>query len=326
MGITRVEVFALGALFCLGCGKGAAPDPTAVLPPPPAGQGLQLKLSYDSPAGSETWKCNIADLPPTPDTFYHIHRAESRQGMASHHMNLNILTGDSATIDPGFYDCNELYAAHPSIMEESITFFASQQPEFDLTLPTGVVAAVPGGVRVLHELHVINASESETTAWAAVNAYTIPADQVTGRIWGFSQHDRNINIPPNSEHDEWTRCVMSADVQLLYMSSHTHALGKLFSVKQFDGTNTGDTIYTNTDWHAPKLLTFDPPMTIAKGTGFEFNCHFSNPNPVAVHWGETSHDEMCQMIIAFTPGDQSIECKVVAASDGILSTEPVPGS
>jgi hypothetical protein len=159
-----------------------------------------------------------------------------------------------------------------------------------------------------------------------VNAYTIPADQVTGRIWGFSQHDRNITIPPNSEHDEWTRCVMTQDIQLLYMSSHTHALGKQFTVKTFDGNNVGNELYVNTDWHAPKLLTFDPPLQIAKGTGFEFNCHFVNPNDRTVHWGEKSTDEMCQMIIAFTPGDQSIACQVVASSDGILSTEPVPGS
>jgi hypothetical protein len=142
---------------------------------------------------------------------------------------------------------------------------------------------------------------------------------VKANIWGGAVRDRNINIPPRSKHEEWTRCAMTDDVDLLFLASHTHATGRRVTIARFDGTTTGEIMYENTEWQNPQLKDFSAaPVHIKKGEGFEFHCYFDNPGDDEIHWGFRAADEMCQIAIVHTPGTQSIECKPVASSDGVF--------
>ena len=121
---------------------------------------------------------------------------------------------------------------------------ASRAPQIDLG--PGVVAKRParpaGALRApLRERH-----HAERPRESFVNGYTIDASQVTTSISGAAVRDRHITIPAMSDHTEWTRCVMDHDVDLVLVSTHTHALGQDTHIKLFDGTNTGDEIYANT--------------------------------------------------------------------------------
>src|SRR6185369_2673327 len=109
--------------------------------------------------------------------------------------------------------------------------------------------------------------------------YAYDPGKVTTTIWGGAVRDLDITVPPMAtDHVEWSRCTMSADVDVMFLSSHTHALAKTTEVRMFDGTTVGDLVYTNTDWHAPPLKDYTAtPLHLAKGTGFEFACHYANP-------------------------------------------------
>ena len=72
-------------------------------------------------------------------------------------------------------------------------------------------------------------------------------------IWGGNVRDENITIPANSTHTEWTRCVLNKDVDVIFLASHMHKLGKEFTIRLFDGTDSGD-IFTNDDWHNLRLF------------------------------------------------------------------------
>jgi hypothetical protein len=104
---------------------------------------------------------------------------------------------------------------------------------------------------------------------------------------------------------------MNDDVDVLYLSTHTHALAERTVVRRFDGATAGDEIYVNTDWQSPKLEAFAEPLHLAAGTGFEFECHYANPGSEPVHWGFNAADEMCQIAIVFTPGESRRECVIV---------------
>ena len=126
-----------------------------------------------------------------------------------------------------------------------------------------------------------------------------------------------------SDHTEWTRCVMDHDVDLVLVSTHTHALGRDTHIKLFDGSNVGDEIYVNTQWQAPPLEQFTPSRHIAAGTGFEIDCHYFNDTDHEVDWGYFAKDEMCNLVLVWTPAEANATCKPVASSDGFLDRKAI---
>ncbi len=154
--------------------------------------------------------------------------------------------------------------------------------------------------------------------YSIVNAYTIPDEQVTAGIYGGSIRDEHIQIPAQSVHSEWNRCVMTEDVEVLFLAGHTHGLGVEFSIAPFDGQRVGESFYKNLDWHVPAITQYDPPIQLKKGTGFEWKCTWNNPAPDPVHYGLRAVDEMCNLAMVYTPFSLTAKCQVVASSDGIL--------
>lgn len=288
----------------------AAPDPE---------QGFQVGLSVTAPAGEEVWECLVIDGLPTKDQFAFINHVEHKQTDFVHHMDLMALAFTSTDFEPGQYKCKDLYADNEqTIMDDGVILYASQGASEIVQLPEGIVAEVPAATKFLYEVHYVNTSDKDVEVQSYVNAYTIPAEEVKGNIWGGPVRDRNINIPAMADnHVEWTRCVMTDDVDVVFLSSHTHELGKNFQVRAFDGQKVDEEVlYENRLWESPYLQHFAPPMHVKKGEGFEFQCHYQSQRDTDTHWGQTAADEMCQVAIVFTPGKSSTRCEVVETSDG----------
>ena len=294
-------------------GGGGAVDP---LPPPKEGEGVQIAMEASVPSGTEVWKCVVTQLPFT--SFTAVNHVESVQSEGMHHMDIMTLAFVNDVIEEGEYDCQDLYDTYDSLMEDGVILYAAQQPRQEIVMPEGVVANLPGNMKVMQEIHYVNASTEDKDVFSKVNVYVYPEEKVQHQIWGGAVRDSNINIPANAEHVEWSRCVMNEDVNLIFLASHTHALGKKVTVNLFDGTTTGEEIYVNTDWETPLLKPFTAePLFVPKGTGFEMACHFKNNTPDDVHWGFKAADEMCQIGIVYYPGGLSSECTIVEASDGV---------
>jgi hypothetical protein len=285
-------------------------DATDPLPPPPEGEGFQVSMSLTVPPGTEVWQCQVTEL-PGPD-FIPVNHVVSVQSAGIHHMDIMALAFANVTLEPGTYDCNDIYRDHPELMEDGLILYASQQAEQEITLPEGTIANLPGGLLVMQELHYVNATPSPVEAFSKVNIYRYEGD-VEEAIWGLAVRDTELDVPPG-QSVEWTRCVMNQDVDVLFLSSHTHELAEKVEVRLFDGAEPGELVYENTDWHAPQLLDFGAePLHIPAGSGFEFQCHYDNPGTDTVHWGFSAADEMCQIAYVFTPGDASRTCDVVAS-------------
>jgi hypothetical protein len=320
----------LGLLSVLSaCGSDDAPvtpvpdaGPVNPLTPPDPEKGVQFAMDVTAPANTEVWKCLIGNIPGVgPGRPLDFNLVESKQSANIHHMDLSVLTFPEDDIEPGVYDCDKLYAQRPRLMEE-IIIYASQHPEQKLQLPEGTVAEVPSGVKTMLEVHYVNTTDTPQTVFTRINAYWIDPQLVQKQIWGKAIRDVNIDIPAGGSTDEWTRCVMTDDIDLLVLSTHTHALGKTTEVFRYDGTTVGEKVYTNTDWHAPQLMDLTAaPVHVKKGEGFEFHCHYQNPTDKDVSWGFKSTDEMCQMALVYTPGNPSIDCTQVASSDGHLNNQ-----
>jgi hypothetical protein len=283
-----------------------APRPEDLAPPDPA-EGFQMGIDTRAEAGSEIWKCLVADLPTTD--LSPVNRVEAIQSPGVHHMDVMALGLLDLPIEPGLYDCDALYAQHAEMMEDGIFLFATQNQRESLTLPQGTVALIPAGLRVMVEIHYVNPLPRAAEVWSRINAYTIPIDAMEKQIWGSAVRTTDIDIPAQTDtHYEWVRCEMNTDIELILLSSHTHALARYVDVYRWDGEKRGELLYDNDDWHAPVLKQFPTPISIKAGEGFEFRCHYRNPTDTNVKWGFRAEDEMCQIGFVHTPFDMTAEC------------------
>lgn len=310
---TVAPALAFAAFLASGCGDVREHDPD----PDRAGFGLEMEVTVAP--GEEAWKCQIGELPIDGPRYVHAVEHEQTHGM--HHMDVMILLWSGVNLPPGLYDCGPLYAENPRLMEET-TLYASQSPTGDIVLPPGTVAEIPGPLTVMHEIHYVNTTDAPQRVFSRIRAKTIPPTEVTQTIWGIAVRDTHLEIPAGSRHVEWTRCEFDADVDILFLSSHTHELGRLVEIFRWDGVATGESVYRNTDWQTPVLAAFDrAPLHVAAGQGLEFRCEFENDRDQPVGWGFGAQDEMCQIAVVFTPGDPGIECTIVDTSDGVIPSE-----
>lgn len=308
----------LTAMSCTSPQDSAEPLPT--LAPPAPGEGFQVSLTTHAEPYSEIWDCAVFDIPT--DELAPVNWVKYLQNDGLHHVTLSTLGFNTAgTMEPGMYDCNDLYA-DPVFMEDAVMIFGNQgEGEGEMHLPEGVAAQLPPTLALVYEVHYVNASPDPVDVYSYLNAYTIPDSEVESGIWGGSVRDEHINLPGNAVgYSEWSRCVMNTDVEVLFLASHTHELGVKFEIAHWDGETVGETFYSNDDWHDPKIVQYEPPMVLPQGQGFQFTCTWDNPNPDPVTYGLTSTDEMCNLAIVHTPFDMNALCEVVETSDGVLYT------
>ncbi len=287
-----------------------------MLAPPADGDGFQVSLFGTAPPYTEVWLCDVYDLPT--DEAAAVNSVQFLQNEGTHHLTLSTTEFASIPLEPGRYDCAELYATS-SVMQDVVMMFGHQgAAEGTLTLPAGVAANLPAGIQLLHEVHYVNTTDIEVPLYSYINGLTIPQEDVVDGIWGGTVRDEFIEIPPASTHTEWSRCVMNEDVEVQFLASHTHARASEFTIAPFDGTTTGDVIYTNDDWHDPRIEQFNPPLIVPAGQGFEFACTWFNESEETVRYGFASTDEMCNLAVVFTPFSVTAACEVVETSDGVL--------
>jgi hypothetical protein len=311
-------------------GDSAAPLQRPVLAPPDDGDGFQMAMYGIAPAFSEVWLCSIYPLPVDAVGLTAVQSVEYNQNEGTHHFTLSALgfslggTATDSPIEHGTYDCNELYS-DSTLMEDAIMVFGGQgDARGEMVFPEGTVANVPATIDVLHEVHYVNPTPDDVEIYSEINAYTVPQTSVEKSMWGGSVRDENIEIPPNSVHTEWSRCVFNEDVDVLVLAGHQHELGTLFTIAPYDGETgeVGDVFFSNDDWHTPEITQYEPPRIVPAGQGFEWTCEWNNTTDDVVIYGNESTDEMCNMAVVFRPTVGMISltaaCEVVETSDGVL--------
>ena len=287
---------------------------STALAPPPEGEGFQIGTSFEVPPYTEVWKCEVYPLPT--DEAAAISWVEYEQTANMHHATLSTTALNGVVFEEGMHDCEELLQDN---MDDVLSFFGAQgDASGEMHLPEGVAATLPGGMQVIHEMHYVNVTDEPVELYSRINAWTMDPDDVVEGIWGGQVRDEHIEIPAGAEHTEWTRCVFNEDVEVLFLASHTHELGELFTVNLFDGKETGEQIYSNDDLHTPLITQYVEPISRKAGEGFEFACTWDNIRDEPISYGLTAYDEMCNLAIVHMPMSTTAECTVVETSDGVL--------
>jgi hypothetical protein len=299
-------------------GSPADVPPVGTLDPPGEGKGFQLAMEFVVDAHSEAWVCDIRKMPNADMAF--VDYVEMEQTPGTHHLTLSFLglTPGESPVPLGAYDCNDLYG-DASLMQDQVMFFGNQgDGSATMQLPPGVAATLPGDLNLIYEMHYVNVTDQPVTVFSRINAWNQAPGTFSNGIWGGQARDEHIDIPSLQTHTEWSRCVMTHDVDLIFAASHMHARGVEFTLRQFDGDGVSEIFYSNDDWHVPKIVQYDPPMHIQAGQGFEWACTWTNEDAEPVNYGLKASDEMCNFAYVFTPLLMDATCTVVETSDGVL--------
>ncbi|HTM20747.1 MAG TPA: hypothetical protein VL172_09575 [Kofleriaceae bacterium] len=288
----RVPALLLLSVAACGGGDFAPPDASSV---PPA-ESYSVTWHKTVPAMSERVECVVKPL-GNGDVPVHINRIENSLGGVSHHLIVyKAAAGTAEQDEPAPCDSIENLINE----EQGQPLMITQRTLEDLELPEGIAFEMPADQMIRLELHYVNTTEAPIDVTVTSTFFPIAdADHVADADLLFVGSP-DMEIPPMSTYTLgplWTPYDWElADSKIFGITGHTHQWGTNVYVEVTDTENgPGTPIYDLPffDNAEPETLKLDPPVTLAQGGGFRFQCDWANQSGQWVTFGETVDDEMC---------------------------------
>jgi Copper type II ascorbate-dependent monooxygenase, C-terminal domain len=309
----------LALVTLLGCGSEELESPADVdddagLAPPAEGQGIQLKMVFDLPAGEETESCMLIQVGPDGLAFNHT-QIEYTSG--SHHILLfetpytTMPTEDKhgVKLDPTqIHGCPSGGGDHWDITR---VIGGSQNADGANAvdeLPEGVGFKLAPGSILLLNTHYLNASSERLKTDARINLYTVPFDSVKEEAGALFYYNPFINIRAHSTNSATMSCPIAKDIKLLNMQSHMHRRGVGYVANLTDGKGEKlQELYTNDLWEGVPIKRYGAGLDIKAGQRLDYRCDYNNAEDRDIIQGLTTEDEMCVLLGVYYPRDTHLE-------------------
>jgi hypothetical protein len=305
-------------------GPPAGGDPNDLLEPPPAGQGLQLKMVSTIAPGQEIERCKFFQVPAEGMNVNH---AVVRYVPGSHHVLLyrtghtSIPTttrgGKAIVVDAnGAFDCAEGAAADWDVTGVVAGAQSSKAKNAGM-FPPGVAAKLAPGTVLVINTHYLNATSQPLVAEARLNLYTLPDKDVVQEGGFLFFYNPFIRVPARSSASSRMRCTLPQDITLVSGQSHMHRRGVSYTASVVEPSNGALTqIYESHDWEEVPLAEWLPGMPLRAGQSIDYTCHFQNPEDRQVAQGLTTKDEMCMFLGNYFPRNAELETCGFASEGG----------
>jgi hypothetical protein len=206
-------------------------------------------------------------------------------------------------------------------------FFAqSTQSRMDTqAFPEGVAFEMPAHVRIIGDVHLLNARDAEITTSLHFDVYTLKADEVRVPLQPMAFTNTALDIAPQGETHARMQCATpQPDFEVYYILPHFHALGERMRVDLAGGPMDGKEIFRSSGAIGETLgKTFDPPLAVTGALGLAMTCEYRNPRDATVLYGE-GDQEMCVVLIYSTgkkAGGTAISNVSVSDEGGVHSTD-----
>jgi hypothetical protein len=233
--------------------------------------------------GQEIYKCQTFVNPFGADA--EIATFHSSMSVGSHH--LLVLYQENA-VASDLTDCSGLtFGPMP---------YAAQQPESEISYPTGIAALVKStqGLRLV--AHYLNATTTETIhATVQVTLSRAPAGSVTQHAGVIFLNNVGALLPGTGGVPPYTVKTISADwttpapMSLLYAFGHMHQ-----RTQSLTATYNGTMLYTSDSWDNAPLQHYQPALQLPAGTTITWSCTINNDTGGTLVFGESAQtDEMC---------------------------------
>lgn len=313
---TKTESLLLSGLVLgftlVGCGDDM-PAAEDLLAAPPAGQGVQYRMTSQVAAGQEIERCQFFVV---PGDGFAVHRDEVRYTPGSHHVLLYKTPYKSVpTVDrrgkthdtSGVFDCAEGATAD---WEANGILSASQSLSAmsSVQLPDNAGITVPGGTVLLMNTHYLNASQTSLDTTAAINLYTIPKEQVAVEAGVTLFYNPFILVPAHGQSSARMRCPVTKDVTFSTIQSHMHKRGVGYVASSTDASGApSDTLYQTNAWAEVPVTSYSPGKLLRAGTAIDYHCDYQSSEDHDVYQGFSTRDEMCVLIGSYYPRDEQFE-------------------
>lgn len=182
-------------------------------------------------------------------------------------------------------------------------FFAqSTQSRTDTqAFPDGVAFEMPSRVRIIGDVHLLNASGSAATTSLSFEIFTLPAAAVRVKLQPMAFTNMALDIAPSTETHARMQCATpQPDFDVYYVLPHYHTLGKAMRVDVAGGAMNGMSLFgAEGTYGEPSGETYDPPIHVAGAAGLAITCEYENPRAAAVRYG-FGDQEMCVSLVYST--------------------------
>lgn len=305
MSFSRLSLVVVGAssLVIAACGDdgggSGGPDadvgPSALLDPPPEGEGLQIGLGIEIAGGAEAEYCQYIVLPP--DATLEVERFEHRYSAGSHHL-IVYQTGLAATdVTDEIFEC-----AGASFTALGVTgiSYAAQVPDGELVYPDDVALPIGEQEVILLNTHYLNTTDAALDADVRVNMWYAdqPATHKAGTLFFY---DWAIHVPASGSSVARMRCGIPEDINLIFGMSHMHRRGVGYEARLTGGSTDQVMLYETTSWEDVEPLRYEPIKQVEAGQVVDFHCNYEGDGNATVEGPSADGNEMCMFIAAYWP-------------------------
>jgi hypothetical protein len=274
------------ALLLSACGTDSNPDPA------PADEWQPLVAgSWNLAPGAEGYTCVYATI--AKDTDIDALRPLLPDG--THHAVLTLYDGSEAD---GTRPCSVSTNGRTMIYG-----FGIGSPEF--AFPAGVGLHLAKGTRLLLNLHLYNAHDTELSGTSGMDAHAAdPASiQHTAEVV-LAGPTAGLTVPTGTSTQTGTCAVSNFSaqpIQVFAVSQHMHRLGTHLKTTVARGTDTFVLQDEPYSFERQLFHLVEPAVELRPGDVVTTACTYDNPGPV-VRFGDSSDDEMCFSDLYFYPG------------------------
>jgi hypothetical protein len=284
-------------------------DDYCILPPPPE-LGFQIGVHplghdeywermwagdfsfYDDPAvtaayevapGAETVQNYDAVIAAAIDNRF-FYRRQFRGRYGSHHGMVRFAS--LPVTEDGWQDNGEVQLFSPEIITLNNAHLDYPQHSLELSSEERGVGYPTAGTGAFFNLHHFNASTQTLLRENWVNAWYVPAEQVTKEALYFVGQ-APVNYPPGMVLDSQASITATAETQVLSMVAHRHAwTTRLHAWVVRQGSTAEALVYDSNDWGDMPTYSYNSTVTNPPpGNGMDG----ATSGPLVLHAGDVLH-------------------------------------
>ncbi len=308
--MARRTALSIGITLLLGCGDGRVatpgspaaspeepppatePQPEPLAPPPEGGQQL-ASGAYELAPGQEKFLCVTHRSPA--DAARAIREIQMLGGVEVHHAVL--FRGAGAAEDRAEWECENL-----ADLTSWFPIWGGGTGSKGFRLPDGVGFLVEKETQYMVQYHLLNARPTAVRGVAGLNLdYAATAGiQPAGP---FALSGLSFRIPASAEYAQTISCAATRDMHVVGILPHMHQMGRWANLEHGPAAGAMAEVYRRDPWNFDDQAMDAFDMTIKKGDQLRATCAWNNTSAREVTFGESTHDEMCFMVLFYYPFD-----------------------
>lgn len=296
----EVKLMRAVSFICLialgGCSGGSSPSSSDPMPP---AHGLQIKTpDYMLAPGEEKYLCYGVQLAEANDIA--ITAFQSYTSDQVHHMEVFQALAPEA---PGLNECDGTFKL------TWLPLFGGGKNAGGLQLPEGAGFKLPKDAGLVVQIHLLNATTAPVTQHIVVNMdYAADPTAVTpAGIFAFGS--MTIDLPAHSTGMKITSsCNLPLNMNVFAAQPHMHYLGTKLEFEVGSSATSTSMVYGRNPWQFGGQPIDKWATTLSTGQFAKVTCTYDNTTDHDVMYGESTTNEMCYLVLFYTPFDRLNGC------------------